>query len=343
MNPVTSPPLRFLALVVGGWALFRAAAWIGWPVAEVPDPQSAIASSDTAPSVVGREFRPETRTETVPEVRVQRQGPATARGTGETRLQPVSMPASPSSLAAMAPRPAAPAIAATPAIPSGPEHVAGRSETFPASPGAPRRWSGSAWLLVRRDGAAPTLAPGGVLGGSQAGGRLLYRLNNDAARPLALATRVSAPLRARGAEAALGLDWRPVEHLPVHLLIERRLGLDGGRSAFAAAIHGGASIDLPAGARLDTYAQAGAVGLRSRDLFADGAVRIGMPLGPVEIGGGAWGAAQPGTARLDAGPHVSLPLSVTGANLRLSVDWRFRLAGGARPASGPALTIGADF
>ena len=250
------------------------------------------------------------------------------------------IPASPLSPVEMAARPVVPALSAPSLILSD----VGESDAFATLPGSPRRWSGSVWLLARRDDASPALAPGGLLGGSQAGGRLLYRLNGDAVRPLALAARVSAPLRGRGTEAAFGLDWRPVGRLPVHLLAERRQRLDGGgRSAFAAAIQGGGSVALPVAARLDAYAQAGVVGLRSRDLFADGAVRFGVPFGPVEIGGGAWGAAQPGAKRLDAGPQISLPLPVAGAKLRLAADWRFRLAGDARPASGPALTIGADF
>ena len=85
------------------------------------------------------------------------------------------------------------------------------------------------------------------------------------------------------------------------------------------------------------------VGLRSRDLFADGSVRIARRLGPVELGVGAWGAAQPGVARLDAGPSLSWRLPVADANLRLQADWRFRLAGDALPRSGPALTLAADF
>lgn len=342
MSRAAPPPLRFLVLVVGGWVLLRAATWIGWPVAEAPDPQLAIASP-AAPVVVGPDAGPEVRTETLPESRVRRQSPVMAQGSSETARRFVPVPISPSSPVAMAPHSAMPAIAAAPAMPSGPGHEVARPDTVPAAPARPRRWLGSAWLLVRRDGAAPSLAPGGILGGSQAGGRLLYRLNDDAAHPLALAARVSAPLRGQGAEAALGLDWRPVAHLPVHLLVERRQGLDGGRSAFAASVHGGASIALPIGGRLDAYAQAGVVGLKSRDLFADGAVRAALPFGPVEIGAGAWGAAQPGAARLDIGPQASLPLIVAGANLRLSADWRFRLVGDARPMSGPALTIGADF
>jgi hypothetical protein len=85
------------------------------------------------------------------------------------------------------------------------------------------------------------------------------------------------------------------------------------------------------------------VGARSRDLFVDASVRVTAPVGPVEIGGAAWGAAQPGVARLDAGPSVSVRLPIPSANVRLQADWRFRLAGDAAPTSGPALTIAADF
>jgi hypothetical protein len=207
------------------------------------------------------------------------------------------------------------------------------------------RWSVSAWLLQRREQDGPALAPGGTLGGSQAGGRLLYRINRDAAVPLSLSGRLYSPLHAaRGAEAAAGIDWRPFARLPLHLLAERRqaLGRDG-RSAFALTFYGGHGGRLPGGLRLDAYGQAGIVGLRSRDLFIDGAVRLGVPVGPVEVGAGAWGAAQPGAARLDAGPQASVRLPMLGTDVRLSADWRFRLAGDAAPGSGPALTVASDF
>ncbi len=345
MSRGAPPPLRFLALVVGGWVAIRAMAWVGWPDEAARDPPVAIASSGMEAAVAGRELLPEPRAEAAPETggarrRASRQDGVSAHRTSGTMPRPAPIPAALSSPVEIGTRAAVPA----PLILSGAGEAVVGPNIFATPPGSPRRWSASAWLLIRRDGGSPALAPGGILGGSQGGARLLYRLNGEAVRPLALAARVSAPLRGRGAEAALGLDWRPVARLPVHVLAERRQGLDGGgRSAFAASIYGGASVGLPAGARLDAYAQAGAVGLRSRDLFADGAVRVGMPFGPVEIGGGAWGAAQPGAARLDAGPQMSLPLPLAGANLRLSADWRFRLAGDARPSSGPALAIGADF
>lgn len=205
----------------------------------------------------------------------------------------------------------------------------------------PGRWSASAWMLLRPDEGGGGLAPGGTLGGSQAGGRLLYRPGDG----LALSARVYLPLRrTRGAEAAAGVDWQPAAHVPIHLLAERRQDLGGeGRSAFALSAYGGTSATLPHGLRLDVYAQAGVVGTKSRDLFADGAVRVSAPVGPVEVGAGAWGGAQPGAARLDAGPQISWRLPIEGANLRVEADWRFRIAGDAAPSSGPALTLAADF
>jgi len=203
-----------------------------------------------------------------------------------------------------------------------------------------RRWIVSAWAFVRRGG-TNALAAGGMLGGSQAGVRATYRLAGAKA-PLALSARLSTPIeRAQGAEAAAGLDWKPLAAVPVHLLLERRqrLGREG-RSAFDATLYGGG--ETRAGPfRIDGYAQAGIVGLRRRDMFADGGVRATLPLGPLRLGAGAWGAAQPGVSRLDVGPHARVQVRPLGA--ALSADWRFRIAGNARPGSGPAVTLAAGF
>jgi hypothetical protein len=62
----------------------------------------------------------------------------------------------------------------------------------------------------------------------------------------------------------------------------------------------------------------------------------------LSVGGGAWGAVQPGVSRIDIGPRASLRLpGLQGA--RLVADWRFRIHGNAAPASGPSLTLAADF
>lgn len=209
------------------------------------------------------------------------------------------------------------------------------------------RLSASAWMLARSGASDDALAAGsGLLGGSQAGARLLYRVSGSAATPVSLSARMSSPLRRSGAEAAVGVEWQPVAGLPVRLLAERRERVSGeGRSAFALLAHGGVS-DSPvaAGFTLDAYAQAGVVGAHRRDLFVDGGATLVRPVaGPVAMGAGAWGGAQPGAARLDVGPRVTTVLGSGDMRVRASLDWRFRIAGRAAPASGPSLTIGTDF
>jgi hypothetical protein len=99
---------------------------------------------------------------------------------------------------------------------------------------------------------------------------------------------------------------------------------------------------------LDGYAQGGGIARDGIEGYVDGAMRISYPLarlGParIDLGLGAWGAAQRGASRVDAGPWLSTALPVAGRSLRLSLEWRQRLAGRATPSSGPALTIGTDF
>ena len=204
------------------------------------------------------------------------------------------------------------------------------------------RWSISAWALVR-SGDGPQLAPGGTLGGSQTGARITFRLRER----FLLSGRVSMPLgRAAGAEAALGIEWQPFRAVPIRMLAERRqaVGRDG-RSAFALLAHGGVSDRRVIGpVLLDAYAQAGLVGARSRDAFIDGAARVAVPVADgFSLGVGAWGAAQPGASRLDLGPQLSWRLPALDEKVRLSADWRVRVAGDARPGSGPAFTLSTDF
>ena len=334
-------PFRFLALVVGGWACIRLATlapdvWVdvGAAASLGPGPKAAPPAAAPMPA---RIVRNEARSRAIPGVpfsttaRVEGQAPSAPpriapQDIHGTERLPLRVAVAPASLLQPEPEPERkprPALAAGPRI---------------------GRWSSSSWLYVRREGGS-ALAPAGTLGGSQAGTRLLYRLDRDAARPVALSARVYAPLRrASAGEAALGLDWRPLPRLPLHILAERRQALGGeGRSAFGVTLYGGGSARLPAGLRLDGYAQTGVVGLRARDLFVDGSLRVTAPAGPLEIGAAAWGAAQPGATRLDAGPQISLRLPAESVNLRLSAEWRFRLAGDAAPGSGPAFTLATDF
>lgn len=208
--------------------------------------------------------------------------------------------------------------------------------------------SGSAWAFLRGGGRATALSPGGQIGGGQAGARFLYRL--DGAGHVAASGRISTTLGGiRQSEAAIGLDWAPIAKLPVHLMLDRRIAIDkGGRNAWTVGMAGGIyALPIAKDWRLDGYGEAGIVGVQRRDLYADGAVRIArdIDLGngrSLAIGGGLWGAAQPGTARMDVGPSAVLRLPVSGKTIAIALDWRERIGGRARPGSGAALTIATD-
>ncbi len=338
-------PVRFLILLVGGWTCLRVATLsTGWW-----DDGAGIGAALSSPSPVERaNAQPPTIVAAGPvpstlSVRSMTDAPpvmsrSRRQGIGRPTLTLTSM----SAMGLPAPMASGQSELAPASLPLRREETL-NSPSIPPSLAA-RRWAGSAWLLARRDG-GPALAPGGTLGGSQAGARLLYRLNDDASRPLALVGRIYFPLRRpAGAEAAVGLNWRPSVRMPLYVLVERRqrIGREG-RSAFVATLYGGGSADLGLGWRLDGYAQAGLVGTRSRDAFVDGTARLSQAIGPIEAGGSVWAAAQPGASRLDAGPHLTLPVRTRGASLRLSAEYRFRIAGDTRPSSGPALTLGVDF
>ncbi|MDG2534383.1 hypothetical protein P6144_12035 [Sphingomonas sp. HITSZ_GF] len=203
----------------------------------------------------------------------------------------------------------------------------------------PDRWSLSGWVVARGSGGSAA-APGGQIGGGQAGLRAAWLVAPR--QRLAAYARLTAPLRGKGREAALGLEWQPMR-APVRLIAEQRFGLDGNPGGTGIGMITG--IDREArGFRLEAYGQAGVILRRRADPYADGAargVRMVDATGPVRLGlgAGAWGAAQRDAQRLDIGPSATL----AARNLRLALDWRQRVAGEAKPGSGLALTLGADF
>jgi hypothetical protein len=213
------------------------------------------------------------------------------------------------------------------------------------------RLTASGWALWRPDAGAASLSDG-QLGGSQAGMRIAYPIASlGAGGQLKINARVSAPLGRRlGKEGAFGVALLRPLSVPVELIVERRVALDnGGRNAFAAIAAGGVDALQVAGPwTLNGYLQAGVVGARKRDAFADGGASLRRPVGraagmPFDVGIGVWGAAQPGLRRLDVGPEAALRLHGSPVPLRVAAQWRFRMAGNARPASGPAIVVSSDF
>lgn len=331
-------PLAFLFLAVGGWAAVRGI--MLWPDERTPQAPRRIAWQpvlraphlNSGPPTSFGKSAAERSVATIPAGR-------NAPPAKLARLESVSANSAFPVLAASA-RPAGGPVTAPAAAPIHPP----QPPIAPNASAAPLHLS--AWAIWRGR-SAPGLASAGQLGGSQAG----VRIRHDLGSGFAAALRVSAPLRSRsGKEAAVALDWRPVRQVPVTITIERRAGLDdGGRDAFAAGVYGGFDgVAAPGGVRLDAYAQAGLVGLRRRDAYVDGVVRAERPLasiGGVRLGAGAglWGGAQPGASRLDIGPQIVAHVPAGKGGVRIGAEWRQRIAGHARPGSGAAISLGADF
>jgi hypothetical protein len=203
----------------------------------------------------------------------------------------------------------------------------------------------SSWALLRSQqtgvAGSRSLASGGQLGASQAGARLIYNID----RRLALTARASSEVGRRGGEAAAGIRVQPLVSVPVWVTAERRQAIGkygGGRSAFAFFLEGGLyQRPLPLDFSLDGYIQGGIVGLKSRDLFVDGGFAVSRPVyRQFSAGFGLWGGAQPGLYRIDAGPRITMRVR---QNLKVHLDYRQKLAGNARPGSGPVLTLAGDF
>lgn len=215
---------------------------------------------------------------------------------------------------------------------------------MPFRPGSTSRVSVSAWMIARGGGGAGTGSLAPQLGGTQGGVRVDYALG----RGIAATGRLAAPAAGAGREASVGVAWRPAR-VPLRFVAEQRFALDGGRSGPALGVSGGVSaLRLPAGFRIDGYGQAGAIARAGIERYVDASVRTARPVAElagvtIDAGGGAWGGAQRGVARLDIGPSIGAIVPLARSRLRLSLDWRQRIAGNARPNSGLALTLGTDF
>ena len=339
-------PLRFLASVAGGWTLLRILlVWnatgslpqamrevvplpmiaeaapppVGLATARVPLVQRASASVahplmrsrpahaapyDSDPARVQMALLAIMRFDTVNEVE-----PGTE---GHARLTQVSPALSPATLA---PRPA-----------------------------TPSRWSGSAWAIARSGRGIGASADAPQLGGAQGGVRIDYALRRD----VALTGRIAAPAAGAGREVSAGVAWRPAGG-PVRLTLEQRVALDGGRGGTAVGASGGVSaVPIAADFALEAYGQAGVIARRGVEHYADGIARVtrrvaGADRVRLDLGIGAWGGTQRGVARLDTGPSASMTLPIVARTVRVSLDWRQRIAGDARPGSGPTLSLGSDF
>jgi hypothetical protein len=331
-------PLWLLGSVTTAWVACRVV--MLWPVAPLlllPPAHAAHAALPrrTAIPATGREF---VAAIAAPKDETPPPSPMLARATSPVRLAGRGW-VTPTFGLAPNQSTSLPTTHALDAAPLAPDPV------LAAAPRAPSRFAASAWALIRGSGAGGGLN-GPELGGSQAGLRVTYALGR--ARRVSLAARIATPLGEPGREAALGVEWQPTR-APVRLVVDQRIALDRGRGGpELGVIAGYGPHPLALGFDLAAYGQAGVIKRATAEGYVDGQARLTHTVASVgqarlELGAGAWGGAQPGTRRLDVGPSAAVAFPVAGHGARLSVDWRERVAGNARPGSGPALTLGADF
>lgn len=336
-------PLRFIAIVLTVW--IGARVYLLWPQAPVAARRVPIAATVTPRPVA---VMVATAIERHPTDRDDARGEAVARFVQADPVRPRT--------GTLPPPPPAPTTGMTAGIATAVAPIPIPIATVPVATAAPvvndapppatRRWSASGWAIVRAAGSEADVATP-QLGGDQAGIRIARTLDRDGR--FAIAARIAGALGTRQREGAIGVEWRP-SRWPVRIVVERRIGIAGLRGGDAVGLIGGIGTRAPAGIRVDGYAQAGAIVRDGTSGYADGAIRAtraiwqddtGMML---EIGVGAWGAAQRDAHRLDIGPAAAMVLPVGGApRLRVAAAWRQRVIGDARPGSGPALSIGADY
>lgn len=228
---------------------------------------------------------------------------------------------------------------------------------LPKDPGtmrarAARAWRVDGWALWRAGGgAASPAATVARYGGSQVGATARWALGAGAPLPQLAARAAHAPGRLAQSELAIGASARPVGGLPLRLQVEGQAIRSAGRTEVRPAVLAISELPvlaLPGGASLEAYAQAGWVGGANATAFADGQVRFDGKLADfgsanMRLGGGAWGGVQRGAGRLDVGPGATLDLREAGVPARISLDYRFRIAGQAAPGSGPVITLSTGF
>jgi hypothetical protein len=249
-----------------------------------------------------------------------------------------------------------PDVSPTDGLPEVVELVSDRPVSAAAKKAAARtrKWRVDAWAAWRPGdglrGAANGARPASY-GGTQFGAVGRLYLGSDPRAPALHVRATYAPHRPRQAELAAGAGFRPIPKVPVRVMAEvraTRTGSDTFARPAAFAVTELPVIQLPEGVALEGYAQGGWVGGRFSTGFIDGQARLSRDVagfGPakVSLGAGIWGGAQRGAARLDVGPSVSVALDSRTVPLRIALDYRVRVAGGASPGNGPALTLSTGF
>lgn len=344
-------PLTALGLVVAGWVFTRLLFILPFATAEAAPAARAVApvpaTSLSASGAALHLRHPADPQPLAAGIVVRAQMPAYHAAPVAWRQSVIPVLLAPLSSAAMAKEHPSPAATSARLMPPA-EFV----QAPPASSGS--RWSLDTWLFLREGGGSGQAGGPrpGTLGGSQVGVIVRYALAGGDAVPVAAYVRASRALAdVAESEVAGGLAIRPLPRAPVSLHAEVRLSrVDGDPEARPAVFVSAGQERSLAGTGLEArgYAQAGYVGGRHATAFAEGQLVVERPVlarvaGSLRIGAGAWGGAQQGVARADAGPVASVELDIADAPVRLEASYRMRIAGAAQPGTGLAVTLSTGF
>lgn len=206
-----------------------------------------------------------------------------------------------------------------------------------------RRWSGSAYSIVRAGG-DPALVVTPVLGGGQSGGAIAYTPDPLSARPFAVTARgsIAHDDGGRSAFAAVGVQWHPFAG--VTLAGERLIAISpAAPNDWTVRLAGGSDRTFGRW-RATAYGEVGVVGRATYGAVQGRAAAV-FHVAHVEIdpGAGLWSSVQRDRGatvdRVDVGPGVVARAGPFAAE----VDYRVRVAGNAAPGSGPVLTLSTSF
>jgi len=219
-----------------------------------------------------------------------------------------------------------------------------------------KHWRAEVYTFLRQaDGTrVPLPAASPVLGAGSTAATLAYTLNPLSRRTVELQARFITPYRGfsspdgTSAQGAAGIAVRPFPKVPITLVAERLFKLGpNARNDFQARMTAGLAKRVH-GFDLSAFGEADFVGRRpdwfaGAQLIAERPIRVpgGFRIAP---GLGLWSAMQrtdTTSTRVEIGP--SLRLVPPKGPLSLSVDYRVKMAGNARPGSGVAVTVGGRF
>ncbi|MDG6078009.1 hypothetical protein E3U23_02195 [Erythrobacter litoralis] len=345
-------PLTFLALIVTVWVAGRLLLWESpWPLEFAQDAllapavaaKSASDSVTAVPAVVRIAETPLRYPGLPARYRSRKTGSTTTDRAVEAPIRRSPIP----SFTNLAPT--GPAAAPYPvSVGSDIERRAAKRPELRFS-----RWRADAWLFFREgSNAVASATPRPSYGASQASVILSYRLAPSSRFEPDIYVRVSKALMEGGEiEAATGIKVKPIAALPLRVHAEARVTRFADQTEIRPSIYATAGIDeqdVVAGVAVRAYAQAGYVGGRFSTGFADGMAVADreiaeFDMAKVRVGAGAWAGVQKGASRVDVGPSASVAIDVAGADIRLSADYRVRVAGDAIPNDGLAITVTTGF